>query len=87
MRNKRYIDWDIKGYITHPISGDEISHMKKFVGLLLYQNRGGRQEIELTADIIKPFYKDIEKYVTNEKLRREMDSRPNNIRLSKYVAW
>ena len=32
LRNKRYIDWDIKGYITHPISGEEISHMNFFWG-------------------------------------------------------
>ena len=58
-----------------------------FFGVAALSNRGGRTQIDLTADIIKPFYKDIEKYVTNEKVRREMDSWPNNVRLSKYVVW
>ena len=89
LKNKRYIDWDIKGYITHPITRDVdiISHMKNFLVLLLYQNKGGRKQIELVAEIVRPFYRDIEKYVTNEKVRREMESRPYNVRLSKYVAW
>ena len=89
MRNQGHIRWDLNGDIIRPIHRniDLIPHMKNFMNLLLYRNKGDAAQIALAADIVKPFYRAIENYVLNAKLRNEMDGRVQNVKLSKYVSW
>ena len=89
MRNQKHIGWDLNGDIIRPIHRniDVIPHMKNFMILLLYRNKGDVAQIAVLGDIVKPFYRAIENYVLNARLKNEMDGRVQNVKLSKYVSW
>ena len=89
-KNKRHLSWDLDGTILHPPHRnlDEIVNMKKFLDIVLYKNRGSALQLGVVADLIKPFFKDFEPLILNEKLlnkaRRTVNVKGN---LPQYVSW
>merc|ERR1712219_97709 len=78
------------GTILHPPHRnlDEIVNMKMFLDLVLYKNRGSVKQLGVVADLIKPFFKDFEPLILNEKLlnkaRKTAMVKGN---LPQYVSW
>ena len=89
-KNKRHLRWDLDGTILHPPHRnlDEIVNMKMFLDLVLYKNRGSVKQLGVVADLIKPFFKDFEPLILNEKLlnkaRKTAKVKGN---LPQYVSW
>ena len=89
-KNKRHLSWDLDGTILHPAHRDldEIVNMKKFLDIVLYRNKGSALQIGVVADLIKPFFKDVEPLILNEKLLNKIRSTVNvKGNLPQYVSW
>ncbi len=88
LRNQRHIIWDLGGdIIRFNKAGEVITHMKRFLELLLYNRKGSVEQINSLADIVKPFYRNIDNIVENEKLKQDMSRRLGDVRASKFIAW
>ena len=89
-KNKRHLSWDFDGTILHPPHRDldEVVNMKKFLDIILYRNKGSRVQIGVVADLIKPFFKDVEPFILNEKLLNKIGKTVNvKGNLPQYVSW
>ena len=89
-KNKRHLRWDLDGTILHPPHRnlDEIVNMKMFLDLVLYKNRGSVKQLGVVADLIKPFFKDFEPLILNEKLLNKARKTANvKGNLPQYVSW
>ena len=79
----------MKGSILHPFHRDmdAIENIKKLLEILVYKQRGSAEQIGVVADLISPFSRQMDGFINNEKVIRELDRRRNNVKLSKYVSW
>ena len=89
-KNKRHLSWDYKGTILHPPHRDldAVENMKTFFQIILYRNRGSPLQIDVVADLIKPFFRDVEQFILNEKLIKKINKRLRvKGNLPQYVSW
>ena len=90
-RNKRHLGWDYKGTILHPPHRDldAVENMKTFFQIMLQRNRGTPLQVDVVADLVKPFFRDVEQFILNEKLIREVNKKlvGNRRNLPQYVSW
>ena len=89
-KNKRHLRWDFDGTIIHPPHRDleEIGNMKKFFEIILYKNKGSPVQVEVVADLIKPFFREMEQFIENEKVVKKLaKGLRNNGNLPQYVSW
>ena len=76
--------------ILHPPHRDldEVVNMKKFLDIVLYRNKGSAVQIGVVADLIKPFFRDVEQFILNEKLIKKIGKTLNvKGNLPQYVSW
>jgi len=89
-KNKRHLRWDFDGTIIHPPHRDleEIGNMKKFFEIILYKNKGSPVQVEVVADLIKPFFREMEQFIENEKVVKKLaKGLKNKGNLPQYVSW
>ena len=89
-KNKRHLSWDFDGTILHPPHRDldEVGNMKKFFDIILYKNKGSPVQIGVVADLIKPFFRDVEQFILNEKLIKKIGKGLKvKGNLPQYVSW
>ena len=89
-KNKRHLSWDFDGTILHPPHRDldEVGNMKKFFDIILYRNKGSPMQIGVVADLIKPFFRDVEQFILNEKLIKKIGKGLKvKGNLPQYVSW
>ena len=89
-KNKRHLRWDFDGTIIHPPHRDleEIGNMKKFFDIILYKNKGSPVQVGVVADLIKPFFREMEQFIENEKVVKKLaKGLRNNGNLPQYVSW
>ena len=89
MKNRKHLNWDMNGYIIKPYHRniDLIENMKKLMEILVYKQRGSADQIIVAADLISPFSRQMDGFINNIKLSKELEKRRNKISLSKYVSW
>ena len=89
MKNRKHLNWDMRGFIIKPYHRDMdlIQNMKKLIEILVYKQRGNAEQIILAADLISPFSRQMEGFITNIKVTKELEKRRNKINLTKYVSW
>ena len=62
--------------------------MKKFFEIILYHNKGSQMQIGVVADLIKPFFRDVEQFILNEKLIKKIGKGLKvKGNLPQYVSW
>ena len=89
-KNKRHLSWDFEGTILHPPHRDldAVENMKTFFLIILYRNKGSPMQIGVVADLIKPFFRDVEQFILNEKLIKKIGKTLNvKGNLPQYVSW
>ena len=89
-KNKRHLSWDFEGTILHPPHRDldAVENMKTFFKIILYRNRGSSMQIDVVADLIKPFFRDVEQFILNEKLIKKINKGLKvKGNLPQYVSW
>ena len=79
----------MKGSILHPFHRDmdTIENVKKLLEILVYKQRGSVEQVGVVADLISPFSRQMEGFINNEKVNKELDRRRNSVKLTKYVSW
>ena len=79
----------MKGSILHPFHRDmdTIENVKKLLEILVYKQRGSVEQDDVVADLITPFSRQMEGFINNEKVNKELDRRRNSVKLTKYVSW
>ena len=89
-KNKRHLSWDFDATILHPPHRDldEVGNMKNFFYIILYRNKGSPMQIGVVADLIKPFFRDVEQFILNEKLIKKIGKGLKvKGNLPQYVSW
>ena len=62
--------------------------MKKFFEIILYKNKGSPVQVEVVADLIKPFFREMEQFIENGKVVKKLaKGLRNNGNLPQYVSW
>ena len=62
--------------------------MKKFLEIILYRNKGTPLQISVVADLIKPFFRDVEQLILNDRLTKILKRRVKvKANLPQYVSW
>ena len=90
VKNKKHLSWDFNGSILHPAHRDldAVENMRKFLEIILYRNKGTALQISVVADLIKPFFRDVEQFILNDKLHKMLRKRVKvNANLPQYVSW
>ena len=89
MKNRKHLSWDMKGYIIRPFHRDidAIENIKKLLEILVYKQRGSKEQIMVAVDLISPFSSQLDGFINNVKVERELNKIKNKIHLSKYVSW
>ena len=90
VKNKKHLSWDFNGIILHPAHRDldAVENMKKFLELILYRNKGTPLQISVVADLIKPFFRDVEQFILNDRLNKMLKKRVKvKANLPQYVSW
>ena len=89
-KNKRHLRWGFDGTILHPPHRDldEVGNMKKFFEIMVYKKKGSPLQIGVVADLVKPFFRDVEPFIENEKLIKRLGIKlKNKGNLPQYVSW
>ena len=71
----------MKGSILHPFHRDmdTIENVKKLLEILVYKQRGSVEQDDVVADLITPFSRQMEGFINNEKVNKELDRRRNSV--------
>ena len=87
VTKNKYISWNRNGKITTPDTDENELDLEEFLKILVYSNKGTNAQIRLVVNIIKPFYKSIERYVKNKQIKRSIDQWHLNAKPSRYVSF
>ena len=90
-RNKKHLGWDYKGTIQRPPHRnlELVENMENLLKIMLHRNRGTALEVDVVADLVKPFFRDVEEFIMNDKLIREIKRKlvVDRRDLPQYVSW
>ena len=90
-RNKKHLGWDYKGTIQRPPHRnlEVVENMENLLKIMLQRNRGTALQVDVVADLVKPFFRDVEEFIMNDKLIREIKRKlvVDRRDLPQYVSW
>ena len=74
LNKPKYLEWDVDMKIIKPQNVDHsIMDIRNLLNILIYANRGSQNEITQILPIIKPFYKDILRFIRNKKILKKIE--------------